>query len=97
MIEDLGRCRSWRLGARSPGRLVNSPHCPTSYGYGWVIEPTEHGQLIWHDGGNLYFYAGFTRYIEAGVAVFVVTNAWDGYAGNQDLARDLAALLLASP
>lgn len=71
------------------------PGGDTFYGYGWVVEDTSHGKLVWHNGGNGYFFADFWRYLDAGVTVFVASNAYEDYAGNDNLAHALAVLVLA--
>lgn len=45
------------------------------YGYGWAITPTTRGtNLIWHNGGNGYFFADFRRYVDEGVVLIFATN-----------------------
>jgi CubicO group peptidase (beta-lactamase class C family) len=58
-----------------------TPHVPENeeetsfYGYGWAITPTSRGtNLIWHDGGNGYFFADFRRYVDEGVVFIFATN-----------------------
>lgn len=74
--------------------VEEEPGGDTFYGYGWVVEDTPHGKLVWHNGGNGSFFADFWRYLDAGVTVFCASNAYDAYAGNDDLARALAAIVL---
>jgi CubicO group peptidase (beta-lactamase class C family) len=50
---------------------------PSFYGYGWVIQETDRGTLIWHDGGNPYFSSDFRRYVDEDVAIFVTSNTGD--------------------
>ena len=47
---------------------------PTFYGYGWVVEDTPVGTMIWHDGGNGYFYSHLHRYVDANLQVVVLAN-----------------------
>lgn len=70
------------------------PGGDTFYGYGWVVEDTPDGKLVWHNGGNDFFFADFWRYLDADVTVFVASNAYAEYAGNDDLARVLAGIVL---
>jgi CubicO group peptidase (beta-lactamase class C family) len=70
------------------------PGGDTFYGYGWVVEDTTYGKLVWHNGGNDFFFADFWRYLDANVTVFVASNAYAEYAGNDDLARVLATIVL---
>ncbi|NND71563.1 MAG: beta-lactamase family protein [Rhodothermales bacterium] len=57
------------------------PHQPEGrgadsyYGYGWVIEESEHGKLIWHNGGNPYFSSDMRRYVDEDVMIFVISNS----------------------
>ncbi len=45
------------------------------YGYGWAITPTTRGtNLIWHNGGNGFFFADFRRYVDEGVVLIFATN-----------------------
>ncbi len=56
--------------------IAEQPEAVSFYGYGWVIEKTERGtKLIWHDGGNGFFYADFRRYIDENVVYIVATNS----------------------
>lgn len=59
-----------------------TPHTPEEsggssfYGYGWVIQKTGRGtKIIWHNGGNPYFFADFRRYVDENVVVIVGTNS----------------------
>ncbi|HTV23159.1 MAG TPA: serine hydrolase domain-containing protein [Polyangiaceae bacterium] len=44
------------------------------YAYGWAISDTEAGRLIWHDGGNGFFFADVRRYVDADLLVIVLCN-----------------------
>lgn len=56
--------------------IAEQPEAVSFYGYGWVIEKTGRGtKLIWHDGGNGFFYADFRRYIDEKVVYIVATNS----------------------
>ncbi len=56
--------------------IAEQPEAVSFYGYGWVNEKTERGTtLIWHDGGNGYFYADFRRYIDEKVVYIIATNS----------------------
>lgn len=45
------------------------------YGYGWAVTPTMRGtNLIWHNGGNGYFFADFRRYVNEGMVLIFATN-----------------------
>jgi CubicO group peptidase (beta-lactamase class C family) len=47
------------------------------YGYGWVVQRSDdHGQFVWHDGGNAWSYSLFTRLLDEGVMVFWTTNSY---------------------
>lgn len=45
------------------------------YGYGWVVQDTSVGRLLWHNGGNGRAYGELARIPAADVMVFWVTNA----------------------
>lgn len=46
------------------------------YGYGWVVQKTPRGtSLIWHNGGNPFFFADFRRYTDENVVLIVATNS----------------------
>lgn len=56
--------------------IAEQPEAISFYGYGWVNEKTPRGTtLIWHDGGNGYFYADFRRYIDEKVVYIIATNS----------------------
>lgn len=77
--------------------LMQTPHADegigrTFYGYGWVVEPTAAGPLVWHDGGNDYFFAQVLRYLEADLQVITLSNESSEVA--ESLARALASTVL---
>lgn len=74
--------------------VEEGPGFGTYYGYGWVVQDTDHGKLVWHNGGNGYFFADLWRYLDAGVTVFVASNAYADYPGNDMLAFRLAKTVL---
>jgi CubicO group peptidase (beta-lactamase class C family) len=56
--------------------IAESPEAVSFYGYGWVTQKTKRGtKLIWHNGGNPYFFADFRRYVDDNVVVIVATNS----------------------
>jgi CubicO group peptidase (beta-lactamase class C family) len=56
--------------------IAEEPGGNSFYGYGWVIQKTRRGtNLIWHNGGNPYFFADFRRYVDDNVVVIVATNS----------------------
>jgi CubicO group peptidase (beta-lactamase class C family) len=58
--------------------VLEQPDGKSSYGYGWVIQPTERGTtLIWHNGGNGVFFADFWRYVDEDLVIFLATNDVD--------------------
>lgn len=46
----------------------------TFYGYGWVVEETDQGTAVWHNGGNAWSSAEYWRFLDEGVMVFWATN-----------------------
>lgn len=69
--------------------IVEEPGGASFYGYGWVTQKTRRGtRLIWHNGGNPYFFADFRRYVDEDVVVIVATNS-----PMQSLERDLARIV----
>jgi hypothetical protein len=64
----------------------------TFYGYGWVVEPTSAGRLLWHDGGNGFFFAQVLRYERADLQVITLAN--EATQAAEDLARMLASTVL---
>lgn len=68
------------LSAESRAKMF-SPHVPedeegtSHYGYGWAISTTSRDtRLIWHNGGNGYFFADFRRYVDEGRLLVFLTN-----------------------
>lgn len=56
--------------------VSEGPGAPSFYGYGWVVQKTQRGtNLIWHNGGNPFFFADFRRYTDEDVVVIVATNS----------------------
>lgn len=56
--------------------VAEQPEKISFYGYGWVVQKTRRGtNLIWHNGGNPFFFADFRRYIDEKTIVIVATNA----------------------
>ncbi len=56
---------------------VREGNQPSYYGYGWVVEETDRGRLIQHNGGNPYFSNDFLRYLDADVVLYVTSNTGD--------------------
>lgn len=62
---------------------VDEGYGDTFYGYGWVVEETDLGTAVWHDGGNGWSSAEYWRFVDEGLMLFWVTNqqaqagAWD--------------------
>lgn len=46
----------------------------TFYGYGWVVEDTDEGGAVWHNGGNSRSYAEYWRFLDQDLTLFWVTN-----------------------
>jgi CubicO group peptidase (beta-lactamase class C family) len=46
------------------------------YGYGWVVQDTPVGRLLWHNGGNGWSYGELARIPDLRAMVFWVTNAY---------------------
>jgi CubicO group peptidase (beta-lactamase class C family) len=58
------------------------------YGYGWAVTPTTRGTtLIWHNGGNGYFFANFRRYVEERVVIIFATNEYVNRTVESDVVR----------
>lgn len=64
----------------------------TFYGYGWVNEPTSAGTLVWHNGGNDFFFAQVLRYIDRDLQVITLAN--EASLAAEELARALASIVL---
>ncbi len=78
--------------------LLTTPHVSegtgsgTFYAYGWVIEESGAGKLVWHDGGNGFFYGHLYRYVDADLQVVVLANETNDAADT--LTRALAEAVI---
>ncbi len=86
------------LDAAAKAKLF-APHVPMGpdddvhYGYGWLIVPTPMGTpLITHNGGNLFFFADFLRFVDQDVTIFVASNSYQNE--DNDLASEMAGHVL---
>ncbi len=89
ILSTLGDMYRWHLALAGDAVLSEAakakaytPHVregnqPSYYGYGWVVEETERGRLIQHNGGNPYFSNDFLRYVDADVVVYITSNTGD--------------------
>lgn len=57
-------------------RVREEPGGDTFYGYGWVVQDTAVGRLLWHNGGNGLSYGELARIPDARTMVFWVTNRY---------------------
>ena len=55
-------------------RVREEPGGDAFYGYGWVVQRTAAGKVVWHNGGNAWSYGELTRLPGDGTMVFWVTN-----------------------
>ena len=66
------------LSAEAKAKLfepyVDEGQGDTFYGYGWVVEDTDLGSAVWHDGGNGRSHAEYWRFLEHDLMLFWVTN-----------------------
>ena len=63
-----------------------------SYGYGWMIQYTDIGKLIYHGGNTLGFTAHIARFIEEDLVIIILTNKV-GY-DTATLTNTLASIVL---
>lgn len=50
------------------------PSTEAAYGYGWGILHTKDGRVAWHNGGNDWSFASYSRILRDGTMVYWVTN-----------------------
>ncbi len=55
-------------------RVLEEPGGGTYYGYGWVVQDSDDGRILWHNGGNGWSYGEIARAPDAGAMVFWATN-----------------------
>lgn len=91
------------LSAKSRERFM-APHVPENaegsshYGYGWAVTPTARGtRLVWHNGGNGFFFADFRRYMDERVVVIFLTNESVHERVERSLMRVLFGMDVAMP
>lgn len=63
----------------------------TFYGYGWVVEETDLGTAVWHNGGNGWSFADYWRFVDEDLMLFWVTNQ-ERQVGSWEL-EDLEAVI----
>ncbi|SFN32294.1 CubicO group peptidase, beta-lactamase class C family [Actinomadura madurae] len=61
------KARMFEPHARIPGTEA-------AYGYGWGVLHTKDGRVAWHNGGNDWSFASYSRILRDGTMVFWVTN-----------------------
>lgn len=88
---------AFRVLNRAPVELMETAHVDEGlgigfYGYGWAVEETSAGKLVWHDGGNDFFLAEMLRYVDADLQIITLSNE-EGTA-TPDLGRQLAEAVL---
>jgi CubicO group peptidase (beta-lactamase class C family) len=49
----------------------------TGYGFGWFIGERAGVKEIWHSGGTIGYVSRFSRFVDEGVAVIMLTNCYD--------------------
>lgn len=88
ILSTVGDLYKWHLALEGEKILSKAakekyfaPHVPEQpartsfYGYGWVTQKTRRDtRLIWHDGGNGFFFANFQRYVDERTVIIVATN-----------------------
>lgn len=52
----------------------SDPRHRAAYGYGWGVLHTKDGRVAWHNGGNDWSFASYSRILRDGTMVFWVTN-----------------------
>jgi hypothetical protein len=68
-------------------RVLEEPGGGTYYGYGWVVQDTDLGRILWHNGGNGWSYGEIARAPASGAMVFWATNQYRSKPGGWDFER----------
>jgi CubicO group peptidase (beta-lactamase class C family) len=103
LLSTVGDLYRWHLAlagvtvlSRESREKMFTPRVPENeertsfYGYGWAITSTSRGtNLVWHDGGNGFFFADFRRYVNEDVVLIFATN--EGL--NRQIERRIVRLL----
>ena len=63
-------------------RVLEEPGGGTYYGYGWVVQDSDDGRILWHNGGNGWSYGEIARAPDAGAMVFWATNQYRSTTGD---------------
>ncbi|MGW3769568.1 serine hydrolase domain-containing protein [Actinomadura verrucosospora] len=50
------------------------PGTEAAYGYGWGVLHTKDGRVAWHNGGNDWSFASYSRILRDGTMIYWVTN-----------------------
>ncbi|MCP9955313.1 serine hydrolase domain-containing protein [Actinomadura madurae] len=67
ILSAAAKARMFEPHARIPGTEA-------AYGYGWGVLHTKDGRVAWHNGGNDWSFASYSRILRDGTMVFWVTN-----------------------
>jgi CubicO group peptidase (beta-lactamase class C family) len=55
-------------------RVAEGPGARSHYAFGWAVEPTPHGTLVQHNGGNGVYVAELLRFVDEGVMIFLAST-----------------------
>lgn len=96
LLSTLNDLHRWHLALESnrilseeSKRKLYSPHVKRPddddyYGYGWIIEnKPEAPQVIYHAGGNPYFFSLFYQFVQSDVLLLFATNNWNSVLSGQ--------------
>ncbi|MET0637725.1 MAG: serine hydrolase domain-containing protein [Chitinophagaceae bacterium] len=66
--------QNWDLLWKPFIKLSDKPESKTFYGFGWLVDEANGHRLVSHGGSNTGFRSQYSRYIDDGLSIIILTN-----------------------